>query len=192
MIICNIEYLLGLDWDGYQIVAHHTNDPDEEGSCCFNVCDYSITDGDGCPRTVDDSYVRIDKTDYLHVMRIFRQAARDMCDLGDKAGKPLDRPIAAGDYLYYSGDYVHINFISAVTGEYWGKYVNGCKYDITLSSDIDCLTGETGDYEKSDFEEYKLITRAEFDKAINIAKSAILEATAYLKSLYLSKLRSDS
>lgn len=190
----DIEFLLGPNWyDGYQIVEHRINDSDKLASCCFEVWFQQISDGDGFPTRFNDSFVRIEEKDYHHVMGIFRKATEMMCDIGEKACKPLDRPIAAGDYLYYCGEYVHINSISEVTGEYWGEDFNGDQYDITLCYDTDWITGENCPYdEKEDLNEFKLITRVEFEKAHNVAKSAIIEATDYLKKLYISNHKSYS
>ena len=184
-----IEYMLGLEWRTFSIIAHRITDPKEEGTLCFDAADDSITATYSLPRKFDDTYIRVPERVYRHALDILRKAADAIRVTGETAGKPLDRPIAEGDYLYSGGCYVHIDRISIATGDYWGEDFNGDKSDITLFLDTYRLTGDNCDYDKEELqEEFMLISRADYEKALNIAKSAIIEATDFLKTLYIGNI----
>lgn len=178
------EYFLGPGYlEGFEIIEHN---PDREqnhrGGVCFSVNEYAISDGDGFPASYDDSYVQIDEKDYFHVMNLFRKAGDAMCLPGEKAGKPLDRPISEGDYLYDGIDYVHIDSITT-DGECLGENFYYDHYDAAIymyTSDLDDdVFGKGGS-------DILLISENAYREALNILRSAIIEITDYLDRLYNS------
>lgn len=180
------EYFLGPGYlGGFEIIEHN---PDRErnhrGGVCFSVNEYAISDGDGFPAAYDDSYVQIDEKDYRYVIDLFRKAGEAMCVLGDKAGKPLDRPIAEGDYLYDGTDYVHIDSITTY-GKYLGENFYYNYYDAAIDMDTDDLD-DVFDTDDSD-NEFLLIYENVYRDALNIIRSAIIEITDYLDRLYKYK-----
>lgn len=173
-------------YDGYEIVEHHTNEPVGRGGLCFRVDEDAISDGDGFPAAYDEHYVQIDEKDYLHVINLFRKAGETMCDLGDKAGKPLNRPISEGDYLYDGTDYVHIDSITS-DGKYQGENFYYDSYTASIYMDTDDLDDVFDTDEGND--EFLLIPEDTFSDALNILRSAILEITDYLDRLYKTRTR---
>ena len=174
-------FLRPVHGSGYEIVEHNTEEPKGRGGVCFSVNEYGITDGDGFPACNNEQYLQITEDDYKHVMNLFRKAGKTMCDLGDKAAKPLDRPIAEGDYLYDGMDYVHIDSITS-GGKYRGENFYYDPYIACIYMDTDDLE-DVFDTEEGD-DEFLLIPEDTFTDALNILRSAILEITDYLDRLY--------
>ncbi|MBD5332407.1 MAG: hypothetical protein HDR97_01470 [Bacteroides sp.] len=178
------QYFLCWIYDGYEIVEHHADEPEGRGGLCFRVDDEALSDGDGFPATYDDSYVQIDEKDHLHVINLFRKTGEAMCECGDKVAKPLDRPIAEGDYLYDGMAYVHIDSVSA-DGQYRGEDFYYDTYDASIYEETDDLD-YIFDPDNSDAE-FQLITEDAYREALNILRTAIAEITDYLERLYKSK-----
>ncbi|MDE6238638.1 MAG: hypothetical protein K2M54_01465 [Muribaculaceae bacterium] len=190
----DFEYWLGFDplWEEYEIIEHNVNRPKGDGTFCFQVGNDSISDGDGFPASYDDSYVKIDENDFQYVIDLFHKAGEEICALAEKHGRPIERPIVAGDYVYDGGSFIHIQNLSYDREKLWIEefYYDG--YDLDVYIDLD-VVGKTDEYDLNEIESEGLfITEALYLQAINIAKSAILEITDHLRRLHTQKLSEKS
>ena len=186
----NTEFYLGPGFlGGFEIIEHNEWDSEGSGACCFDINgEDQMSDGDGFPAHYDSSYVRITEKDFLLVKDMFYNAGETMCEFGENNGKPLERPLAADDYLYSDGVYVHIHHISDDRENYWGQYLIYDSYSLYSDLDNDLLTDSNKMFEKEELEnEYMIIPEQTFHQALNFAKTAITEITAYLRTLYNSK-----
>lgn len=181
----DFEYILGFDpeWEEYEIIEHNVNLPNGEGTFCFQIGYDSISDGDGFPTSYDDSYVRIAEKDYQYAIDLFHKAGEEMCALAEKHGRPIERPIVAGDYVYDRGDFIHIQNLSDNREKLWIEefYYDG--YDLDINIDLDVVS-KADEYDINEIESEGLfITEDIYRQAFTLAKSAILEITDYLQTL---------
>lgn len=181
----NIEYFLGFDssWEEYIIVEHNVQKPKGDGTFCFQIGESGVSDGDGFPASYDDTFVKIDEKDYRYVINLFHKVGKEMCAIAEKEGRHIGRSIVAGDYIYDGGYFIHFQNISNNREKLWIKefYYDG--YDLTVDTDL-AVVGKEDDYDIEELEaDGLLITEDIYHQALNIAKSAILEITDYLRTI---------
>lgn len=183
------EYVLGVNRLGdYQILEHTLNPRPHEfdAGVVFYVNDWCMGDGDGHPAWYDQNlHETIPESVYETAIKLFRETDEKMDGLTDKT-EELDRDFKVGDYLYCGGFFFYIEDISNLTGKYWIKYFYSDGWGISCVDDTETYQNLEDWFKDWDIEErgeFKVITKEIYDKALNIAKSGILEVKDYLKSI---------
>ena len=187
------EYVLGMsDLGGYEILEHKLNSRPHEfdAGVVFYVNDWSMGDGDGAPAWYNPNlYETISESIYATVMKLFRQTGENMDLLADDA-KELDRDIRLGDYLYLGGSFIYVINISN-EGTICIRHFGYDGYDLN----IDEKTGRYLSIKEwlddwgldDDIGEIHVIDKGIYAKALNIAKSGVLEVKSYLKNTLTGK-----
>ena len=189
----NFELVLGFNskWAEYEIIEHNVNLPKGEGTFCFKVGNNSISDGYGIPASYDDTYVKIDEKDYRYVIDLLHKAGEEMRALAEKHGRPIERPIAVGDYIYDGVYFFRIQNISDNRDRVWIEQFYYDTYALNLDTAFDAIC--MNDYSAEEMEsEGRFITEDIYRQAINIGKSAILEISDFLRRLHTQKLLEKS
>ena len=192
----NILYLGPNKWGGFDIIS---NEPDEsigEGTCKFHVTDELISEGKGMKMIIDSTYVKIDVSILHHVLNIFNRAGERICELGYKYGEPLNSDIKAGDYLFCIGDYIYIKDLSELTKKCWEEsfYYDGINLQLNLNAEGLPISWEEflSDHDlENDMSDLLLIPQDTYSKALNIAKSTIIECKDFLQNLYEEKRKEN-
>lgn len=189
----NFELVLGFNSNRaeYEIIELNGNRPKGEGTFCFIVGEDSISDGAGIPASYDDTYVKIDEKDYRYVIDLLHKAGEEMRALAEKHGRPIERSIAVGDYIYDGVYFLHIQNISDIRDRVWFEQFYYDTYDLKLDKVFDAIC--MNDYSAEEMESEGLfITEDIYCQAINIAKSAISEISNFLRRLHTQKLMEKS
>ena len=179
-------------WGGYDIICNSADDNLGDGICKFHVTDELISEGREMQMGFDSSFVKINIVSYHHVMNIFNIAGEKMCEIGYRNGSRLERDVEKGDYLYCLGDFIHIKDKSDLTKKCWEEsfYYDGINLQLNLNKEEIPVNWEefieNHDLE-NDLGDLFRIPKDTFIRALNIAKSAILECKDYLKDLYETK-----
>ena len=185
----NLELVLGFNskWAQYEIIELNKG----EGTFYFQVGDDSISDRAGIPAYYDDTYVKIDEKDYRYVVDILHKAGEEMRALAEKHVRPIERSIIVGDYIYDGVYFFHIQDINDNRDKVWTEQFYYDTYSLNLDTAFDAICKT--DYSAGEMESESLfITEDIYHQAINIAKSAILEITDYLRRLHTQKLSEKS
>lgn len=187
------EYVLGVgDYHDFEILSRCLNPaPREIGvGRLFYVNEFGMGDGDGAPAYYDpNNFETIPESVYETAMKIFRETGHKMCALV-KEVQPLDREIKEGDYLYKGGSFIFIEGISTLTGKCWIQSFYYDYYGLSIDNDTETFNNIEewlNDFEYDDLSEFKVITKATYDRALNIAKSGVLEVKSYLKNSLTEK-----
>lgn len=186
----DIEFMLGYSrqWGEYEIIEHNIHHPTGDGTFCFRIGKDLISDGDGFPASYDNTYVKIEEKDYRHVMGMFHKAGEEIDALAIKHGKPITRPIAPGDYIYDGGYFIHVQNISSDRKKLWIEEFYYDYYDLNVYMDLD-VVDKNDDFDINEMESEGLFITSEiYHDALNIAKSAIIEISDCLNTLYSDKL----
>lgn len=185
----NVDFMLGPDGlGGYKIIEHNRQWPKGDGCCCFDVCEYFISDGDGAPADYDNRFVIIEEKDYKEAMFRFRKIGKELDYFGNEKSYPRERPFQSEDCFFDGSLFAKIEILlpqfkdSIVTGfgYYW--------YDLDVDTDRQNLSDilDEGDIEDI-LNNACLISEEDFRIALKMAKDAIHDITDYLGALYASK-----
>ena len=187
------EFVLGVsDLGGFEILEHILNPRPHEfdAGVLFYVNDGSMGDGDGHPALYDSNrYKTIPKSVYEKTMKLFRETGDKMDELADDA-EALDRDLQAGDYLYLGGSFIYVISTSNV-GAICIRHFGYDGYDLNIDEETDRYLNIKEWLDDwgldDDIGEIHVIDMGIYDRALNIAKSSVLEVKSYLKNILTGK-----
>ncbi|MDE6238639.1 MAG: hypothetical protein K2M54_01470 [Muribaculaceae bacterium] len=184
------EYMLGYnsEWQQYEIIGRDCDWPVGEGSYCLLVGEDNIEDCDGFITSYDDTYFKIAKQDYQHVLGLLHKAGQEMLTIAKNNSKPLDRPLTCGDFIFDSGHFIYVHDLSNNRQKLQVKQFSYTPDDYSpdyLDVDISMTTIDNDfDYDRDEWESRCfLLSEDAFRNALNIGNSVILEINDYLQAL---------
>ena len=185
----NVDFMLGPDGlGGYMIIEHNRLWPKGDGCCCFEICEYFISDGDGAPADYDDRFVIIEEKDYKQAMFRFRKIGNDLYDFGIKKSYPRERPFQPDDCFF---DGTLFSKIEILMPQFKDSVVANFGYDwynLNVDTDWQNLLDTLDEEDIEDiFNNARLISEEDFRKGLKMAKDAIRDITEYLATLYNHK-----
>lgn len=185
----NVDFMLGPDGlGGYKIIEHNHQWPKGDGCCCFEVCGYFISDGDGAPADYDDRFVVIEEKDYREAMFRFRKIGKDLQNFGSEKSFSREGPFQPDDCFFDGTMFCKIEILMpqfkdsvvASFGYYW--------YDLDVDTDWQNLLDILDEEDVEDiFNNARLISEDDFRKGLKMAKDAIRNITEYLGTLYAQR-----
>lgn len=122
------------------------------------------------------------------MLDLLHKAGQEMLTIAKNDGKPLDRPLMHGDFIYDSGHFIYVHDLSNNRQKLHVKQFSYTPDDYSpdyLDVDITLTTIDNDfDYDQ-DAKETRclLLTRDAFRNALNIGNSVILEINDYLQAL---------
>lgn len=173
-------YLEPNENEDFDIICCNKDDGLKKGGLCYSCDGKVMDDGDDWPATAETYSVRIPEEVAEYPVKVFRQIGDSIDVIGREHGTGLPEKLRVGDCLYGGSAFVRI--LTILDFDYIVEYFGYDYYSLRKEETVSFCEMSI-DLEVND-EDFQLIPRENYDKALAIVKQTFKYLRDYLQKQY--------